>query len=78
MPGTLHDPHVITMSRPVGVAESAGDSYELSVAIDKSPMVRSGRTGRTWSLSWEELIDQARAAGVDEGEPAPEGGPHAA
>lgn len=78
MSGTLHDPHVITMSRPVCVAECAGDSYQLSVALDKSPMVRSERTGRTWSLSWEELINQARAAGIDNGEPAPEGGPHAA
>jgi hypothetical protein len=44
-----------------------GSEYELSVtAAGHMPLVRSGKTGRCFSIGWQELIRLAIAAGVDE------------
>lgn len=44
-----------------------GNTYEMSVTANgHAPLVRSGKTGRCFSIGWHELIKLAVAAGVDE------------
>ncbi len=52
-----------------GVAkdESRGVEYELSTQVGTgAPLVKNLATGKTFALSWTELVDMARRAGVDE------------
>ena len=43
-----------------------GVTYELTTSVrDGSPMVRSGKSGRTFHLPWPEIVDMALAAGLD-------------
>ena len=46
----------------------AEPEYQLSTGNDHTPMIISKTTGRTWTTSWQELLDMAIAAGVDKAE----------
>ncbi len=45
--------------------EKTGITYTLAMAMGGTPAITSGRTGRTWTLDWEALIDLAVQAGID-------------
>lgn len=40
--------------------------YEMQLSNDMSPMILSKKTGKRFSISWHDLINQAIAAGVDD------------
>jgi hypothetical protein len=52
----------------VGTAKDpkSGITYEMLLNADMTPMVESDKTGKRFILLWHELIDMARAAGIDE------------
>lgn len=79
MSGKVYAPGMLTLCRHVGVARAGGRLYRLGVSVaDKRPVIKSARTGRLWTISWDELVEQACAAGIDDPGTEPEGGPHAA
>lgn len=55
----------------VGDAEAEdGKRYEMTVGAGASnPIIRSEKSGRFWTIGWDELIDLAREAGIDEEDP---------
>lgn len=64
--GKLHPRDVMFFREAVGEATLGEEQYELCThAGDRTPLVRNKRTGRTWSISWQQLIEMARGAGVD-------------
>ena len=48
-----------------GEAEAADVTYELNTHLSGAPMVRSGKTGKTFSLSWHDVLRLAIDAGID-------------
>lgn len=56
-----------------GVHEDSSGGYELLTTHAGAPLVRSRKTGRSFALSWDEIIGMARAAGVDRPAPAAKG-----
>ncbi|MGH3799310.1 MAG: hypothetical protein ACRDTD_04085 [Pseudonocardiaceae bacterium] len=41
--------------------------YDLDRTPGGLPMITSGRTGKIWNISWDDLVDLAVAAGIDKG-----------
>ena len=50
--------------------DCVGVKYELSTTPGGTPLVKSGKTGKTFSLSWTDVINMAKAAGVDKSDAA--------
>jgi len=48
----------------VGTAEGDEDSFEMTTTMSRSPLVKSSKTGKTFSLSWASIINMAVEAGV--------------
>ncbi len=47
-----------------------GTEYEMTTSVtDRSPLVKSSKTGKTFSLSWNDIINLAVQAGVDTPDP---------
>lgn len=40
--------------------------YVLSTSIQNTPEIKSVKTGKLWTIGWNELLELAIAAGVDE------------
>ena len=49
----------------IGTGSQGGQSYEMSLINGATPAVKSLKTGRTFILSWEDIVQQAQVAGVD-------------
>lgn len=72
--GTVYDRDSLFMRVKVGDAKSGEDVlYELSSSLNGLPIISSPQTGKAFSVSWEELLELARAAGIDSAE-EPAGG----
>lgn len=52
------------ISQHIGRAEGAGATFEMLTAIGGSPMVKCEETGKTFSLSWQDVLTLAVARGV--------------
>lgn len=65
--GKLHGPNDLFLRVSHGNAtnEATGTVYELSVSMTGLPIVRSSLTGNAWTIGWQELLQQAIAAGID-------------
>lgn len=64
--GTIHNTKYMALRMHVGTAESDGVAYEMSVDAGlRTPIVRSKQTGKWFTLSWNEIVNMAVAAGVD-------------
>lgn len=65
MKGTLYKEGPIFGPRTVGSAKSEdGLEYELCISITGSPLIQNKETGKYWGISWDELINLAREAGL--------------
>jgi hypothetical protein len=67
-PGTLHRPGSLMLRNHVGSAENpeTGVKYVTSTNFgDWRPIIHSEKTGVSFSLSWQDLINIAVAAGID-------------
>lgn len=63
----IHPADKLFLRTMVSSAESTdGHKYELCVSVgSRLPIVRSLTSGKCFTISWTELIEMARAAGVD-------------
>jgi hypothetical protein len=65
--GTLHPRGTMFLRIFVGTAKEGREEYEMSLAAGgESPLITSKRTGKIFSLSWEQMLELARRAGIDE------------
>ena len=65
--GKIHEKNAMFLRLHVGDATGqAGEVYELNTSMNGSPMVTSNKTGKTFTLSWGDIINMAVDAGVDE------------
>lgn len=67
--GTIHSKDTMFMRETVGEAvdETLGITYEMTTNIGNgAPIVASSKTGKKFTLSWEDIIDLAIKAGVNE------------
>lgn len=70
MPGHLINKNALVLRVTCGTAEMpGGDTYELSTSVDNAPLIQNKRTGLFWKINWDELLNMARAAGIDEETP---------
>ncbi len=57
--------------RSVGVGSAQdpdnGREFDLSIDMNHQPLITSKSTGKTWAITWGELISLAVVAGVAEG-----------
>lgn len=42
--------------------------FDLGTGLNGAPVIRSIKTGKSWSVDWQELLDMAISAGVAEQE----------
>lgn len=72
-PGLKEGGRTMFLRQHCGEANSEdGRGYELSFNLGSgTPIVISKTTGRTMTLSWQDLIDLAIEAGIDKKEPLP-------
>jgi purine-nucleoside phosphorylase len=63
--GTMHPKETLIMRMGMGTASCGSQSYELSTGIAGNPIIKSETTGKYFSLSWADLIEVARVAGID-------------
>lgn len=65
--GEVHSKDSMFLRISVGSATSGdGTKYDLDTGMNGTPMIMSSKTRKTWSISWNELIELAIAAGIDE------------
>lgn len=72
-PGQIHKTKTLFFRMNVGSAEDpeTGNVYELSAHVaDHSPIIQSKKTGKWWTISWQELIALAEKAGIQNEDPA--------
>jgi hypothetical protein len=71
--GTLHDKNTLFMRGFFGDAEQKnGPTYELSctgLGGPGAPIISNKQTGLIWTIGWAELIQLAKAAGIDGDKP---------
>ena len=67
MAGQIFDENTLELGHSAGEALGKdGLKYELSTDLaNGQPVIRSLQTGRSWTITWEELILLARSAGID-------------
>ncbi len=67
MIGQLHPPTTLFFRIDVGTAKDPnGSVFEITAhTADKTPIVRSEKTGRWFTLSWEDIINLALEAGIE-------------
>lgn len=71
MAGKIYPPGALMLRFAQGTATSAEDGvFELSTGVDGSPLIRSEKTGKFWSISWQELLGMADEAGISRQEEA--------
>jgi hypothetical protein len=65
--GKLHPPKTMFLRVEVGKADlPTGDSFEMTVnAGNYAPIVRSKQTGRSFTLSWSDIVSLAITKGID-------------
>lgn len=65
--GTIHDKNTLFMRTECGEAtDNTGGNYELSTNFGGGlPIVRNSKTGKWFTLNWQDIIGLAKAAGID-------------
>lgn len=64
--GQIDAPGSFFMREARGDAKAAdGTVYELNTHLSGAPLVRSSKTGKFFSLSWQDVLRLAIEAGID-------------
>ena len=64
--GTVYSKDSMVLRTANGQANGEdGLNYELSSGMSGAPLIKSEQTGKYWSISWQELVNLALAAGID-------------
>ena len=71
--GTIDSPGAMFLREAHGTAKnpSSGVIYELNCHLSGSPVVRSSKTGKWFTLSWNDILHLAHEAGIDDAQEAP-------
>lgn len=65
--GKIHDKSVLFFRQHVGEATSDDIGYEMSVNVGGlTPIVLSKKTGKWFTLGWEDIINLAVVAGINQ------------
>jgi hypothetical protein len=66
--GKLHPPKTMFFRQDVGTAKGEdGTEYEMTVNMGgATPIIRSKKTGKWFTLSWQDIIDMAIERGINE------------
>ena len=67
--GNLHPPGTLFFRISAGEAGPTedGTTYELSTNVGGGhPIIGNNKTGRYWSITWQQLLQLARENGLDE------------
>jgi hypothetical protein len=66
--GRLHEKQTMFLRQHVGEASGPdGKSYEMAVNMGgMTPIIESKQTGKWFTLSWQEILNMAVKAGIDE------------
>lgn len=54
------------LRRHVGEATSGEIKYDMATTMSGNPIIESKQTGQYYVIDWQDLIDLAVAAGIDE------------
>lgn len=67
MLGTIHEKGTMFFRKAAGTVEREGVvEYEVTTAIGSGcPIVRSSKTGKWYTLQWDEIVQMAVDAGID-------------
>lgn len=69
MAGTIHPSGSLLLRSSRGDAEAVdGRKYEFSTTLHGQPCIRSEKSGKYFVVSWEELLQMAIDAGIDNAE----------
>lgn len=63
--GELHDSQTIFLHVFVGTAKDDDQEYELTYGTMHTPIVRNLKTGKYFTLSWNDVLQLAKEAGID-------------
>ena len=70
MIGKIEPKGTLCMRQHAGKGEAAGIEYELCTGIASgSPVIRSSKTGKWFFLSWEDILNLAIEAGINDESP---------
>lgn len=65
MTGRIYPSESLILHTSQGSARSAEHGeFELNTNLDGSPLIRSEKTGKYWSIGWQELLGMAVDAGI--------------
>ena len=64
--GKIYTRDTYMFNEHVGEAENANRKYDLVLISSVTPGVKSKTTGKTFVLRWEEILQLAVDAGIDE------------
>jgi hypothetical protein len=63
----MYEKDAMLLRSLVGTATGPdGTEFEMSLINGHTPAVKDMKTGRTWSVGWQDLIEQGIAAGVSQ------------
>ena len=68
MTGKIHPSTTLFMTVHVGEADRGEFKYDMSTGMSMSPIIRSTLTGKFFTLSWQDVLNLAVAAGIDKEE----------
>lgn len=69
MVGKIIGSGTMILRNAVGEAKTdSGLKYEICSNMNASPLIRSEQTGKSFSLSWDDVLKLAIEAGIDEPE----------
>ena len=64
--GTIHPKKTLLLRMETGTAEAGGVKYELTINMgNNTPIVSSSKTGKYFTLSWQDIINLAIDAGIN-------------
>ncbi len=67
---TIHEKDALILRDYIGEAKGSKTTYELATTMAGAMLVKSKKTGRTFDIGWQKVIEMAVAAGIDK-EPTP-------
>jgi len=65
MIGKIHDKNSMFLRISAGEAKRGRKKYELTISPGGTPIVRSLWSGKSFTLSWTDIIGLAIEAGID-------------
>lgn len=63
--GTVETKDSLFLRKHAGTAKLGDNAYELSTSMASLPLIKSEKTGKYWLISWQQLLDLAIQAGID-------------